>query len=234
MSGPPFVSTLSKEGSSFSRDVGFRPLKVVQGTPVLRSRLSAETDPATLAAQSRLGMSTIGARLPPRCNQFVNTGLLVRASRSEPRRYNVRSGEGAEGLGEFRARGRSDVPSSTYTFAMAGSVDARNAIEFSAIGTAVASDHYEAEEQEPVPIVSVSGRDFRKLVERGSRRSASSAERASVYVWSGYRTRLSALRPLVRSYRNQEYLDYTEGLRHARFGRQARMRKEASSSVRRG
>jgi uncharacterized protein YbjQ (UPF0145 family) len=50
-----------------------------------------------------------------------------------------------------------------------------------------------------------------------------------VYVWSSRRTRSARFGLSYRSYVNQEYLDYTEGLSHARFGASGRMRKEATA-----
>src|SRR5205823_2346682 len=48
------------------------------------------------------------------------------------------------------------------------------------------------------------------------------------YVVSGYRTKFARFRLSRRSYRNQEFMDYTEGLHRARLLATSRMRREAT------
>lgn len=102
------------------------------------------------------------------------------------------------------------------------------AIEFTALGTAVASDRFDADGEERVPLVSVGGNDFRKLVESGVWPLGVVGGTSVVYVTSGYRTKMARFRLSRRSYLNQEYGDYTEGLRHAQVQAASRLRYEAT------
>jgi uncharacterized protein YbjQ (UPF0145 family) len=105
---------------------------------------------------------------------------------------------------------------------------AQHAIEFTALGTAVTSDRFEAGEKDPVPLVSLNGTDFWKLVETGVWPLGLVGGTSVVYVVSGYRTKFARFRASRRSYRNQEYEDYTEGLRNARLHAAGRLRHEAT------
>ena len=105
---------------------------------------------------------------------------------------------------------------------------ARQLTEFTALGTAVGSDRYEPAENEPIPLVGLSGGDFWKLVESGCWPLGLVGGTSVVYVVSGYRTKFARFRPSRRSYANQEYEDYTEGLRNARLRATGRLRHEAT------
>jgi uncharacterized protein YbjQ (UPF0145 family) len=202
-------------------DAGFRPLKAVQGVSVLgpdyRRKISHSAVDTGQGSPSRRGSAAI--------NQLVNTGgwfdieertEACNFARTTALRDLEISGRkaGACAVVDVRVRhGRFDR--------------ARNAREFTAIGTAVASDRYEPEDNEPVPIVSVSGSDFWKLLAAGFWPLGLVGGTSVVYVWSSRRTRSARFRLSYRSFVNQEYLDYTEGLSHARFGASGRMRREA-------
>jgi uncharacterized protein YbjQ (UPF0145 family) len=105
---------------------------------------------------------------------------------------------------------------------------ARRAIEFTALGTAIASDRFEPGENEPIPLVGIGGVDFWKLVDSGTWPLGLVGGTSVVYVVSGYRTKFARFRPARRSLRNQEYEDYTEGLRNARLRATGRLRHEAT------
>jgi uncharacterized protein YbjQ (UPF0145 family) len=105
---------------------------------------------------------------------------------------------------------------------------AQRAIEFTALGTAVTSDHFEAGDQDPIPIVSLSGTDFWKLVESGVWPLGLVGGTSVVFVLSGYRTQRARFRLSRRSLPNQEYEDYTNGLNSARFHASGRLREEAT------
>jgi uncharacterized protein YbjQ (UPF0145 family) len=105
---------------------------------------------------------------------------------------------------------------------------AMHAIEFTALGTALGSDRFEAEESDPIPLVGVTGADFWKLVESGCWPLGLVGGTSVVYIVAGYRTKFARFRGASRSRRNQEYMDYTEGLRNARLRAAGRLRREAT------
>jgi uncharacterized protein YbjQ (UPF0145 family) len=105
---------------------------------------------------------------------------------------------------------------------------AQHAIEFTALGTAVTSGRLEAGKNDPVPLVSLGGTDFWKLVESGVWPLGLVGGTSVVYIVSGYRTKMARFRLSRRSYRNQEYEDHTEGLRNARLHATGRLRQEAT------
>ena len=94
---------------------------------------------------------------------------------------------------------------------------AQHAIEFTALGTAVTSDRFELDEQDPIPLVGISGTAFWALVESGVWPLGLVGGTSVNYVVSGYRTKFARFRLSRRSYRNQEFMDYTEGLHRARL-----------------
>jgi uncharacterized protein YbjQ (UPF0145 family) len=105
---------------------------------------------------------------------------------------------------------------------------AQHAIEFTALGTAVTSDRFEPREEDPVPLVSISGSEFWELVETGVWPLGIVGGTSVNYVVSGYRTKFARFRLSRRSYRNQEYMDYTDGFRLTRLHATSRMRREAT------
>jgi uncharacterized protein YbjQ (UPF0145 family) len=104
---------------------------------------------------------------------------------------------------------------------------ARRTVEFTALGTAVASERFEAQDGDPIPLAGVSGTDFWKLVEVGVWPLGLVGGTSVVYILSAQRTRSARFRGSRRRYRNQEYADYTQGLLHARLGAADRLKKAA-------
>lgn len=233
MSEPPFVSTLSTGGLLALTGAGFRPMQPVQGNSVLS--LGYQKKPSrwlrgALSPQRMEWPSGAGQVVFPRgsltVGQYLNEGgsfeLEERtAAYNEARTQAVgRLGAAARGAGALAVV---DVRIRHGVFG-----HARHAIEFTALGTAVTSDRFEAGDDDQVPVVSIGGTDFWKLVEAGLWPLGIVGGTSLVYVVSGYRTRSARFRPSRRSYRNQEYEDYTEGLRTARLHAVTRLRHEAT------
>ena len=105
---------------------------------------------------------------------------------------------------------------------------AQHAIEFTTLGTAVTSDRVESDEEDPIPLVSLGGTDFWKLVDAGVWPLGLVGGASVVFILSGSRTRGARLRLSRRSLSTQEFADFTNGLRHARLHAFARMRREAT------
>lgn len=104
----------------------------------------------------------------------------------------------------------------------------QRSIEFTALGTAVTSDRFEADEYDPIPLVNLGGTDFWKLVDSGVWPLGLVGGTSVVFVQSGYRTQWARLRLSRRSRPNQEYEDYTNGLSSARFHASGRLRDQAT------
>lgn len=237
MSGPPFVSTLSTGGFLSLAKAGFRPLQQVQGTAVMS--LGYQRKPSGrirggALSPVRIEPSGVQGAAPQvyypsgslTVQQYVNQGgwseLQERtAAYNEVRRQALaRLRAAAEEAG---AQAVVDVRIRRGRFR-----HTRRAIEFTALGTAVATDRFEAGEQDPVPLVNISGTDFGKLVEAGVWPLGLVGGTSVVYVVSGYRTKMARDRFSRRSRRNQEYEDYTEGLSLARVHASSRLRYEAT------
>jgi len=104
-----------------------------------------------------------------------------------------------------------------------------HAIEFTALGTAIASDRIDLHDSGSIPLVSMSGGDFWKLVSSGTWPLGLVGGTSVGYVVSGYRTKWARFRLSRRSLWNQEYEDYTQGLMQARLHAAGRLRLEAEA-----
>jgi uncharacterized protein YbjQ (UPF0145 family) len=233
----PFASTLSVQGFLGVEWAGFRPLRQVQGTSVVSlglqprpsaSRLRGSLAPTRIEIPAGYGASTSSVyygRGALAAQQYLNEGgwfeLEKRtAAYNDARRQALaRLRESAAELGALAVV---DVRVRRGKFAQASM-----AIEFTALGTAIASDGFALEEHESIPLVSVSGGDFWKLVSSGTWPLGLVGGTSVGYVVSGYRTKYARFRFSRRSFQNQEYEDYTEGLKQARLHAAGRLRQEA-------
>lgn len=234
MSKSPFVSTLSTAGFLSLAGSGFRPVQQVQGTAVLSLGYQQKPIRRTRGSLSPVrpeGGAYAGATQVhlPRGSlavaQYLNEGGWFELKERTAAYNGVRTQSLARLQAAAREAGALAVVGVRIHRGQFG--HAHHAIEFTAIGTAVTSDRVETGEEDPVPLVGVSGTDFWKLVEAGVWPLGLVGGTSVVYVVSGYRTRKARFRPSRRSYRNQEYEDYTQGLRHARLHAAGRLRREA-------
>jgi uncharacterized protein YbjQ (UPF0145 family) len=235
MSESPFVSTLSTGGFLALAGAGFRSLKQVQGVSVVS--LGYQPTPSHrlrgALAPLRLDSPTggTGAQVHyPRgsitVQQYLNEGGWSELD-GRTAAYNDARTEALARLGAAaRELGASAVVDVRVRRGRFG--HGRHAIEFTALGTAVTSDRFEPGETDPVPLVALGGTDFWKLVESGVWPLGLVGGTSVGYVLSGYRTKYARLRGSRRSYRNQEYIDYTEGLHKTRLHAAARLRREAT------
>ena len=231
----PFVSTLSTGGFLALEGAGFRSSKLVQGTSVVRlgyqpkpsHYLPKAVRPAAVGS-SATGMPSSQVYFPSgslTVQQYLNEGGWVELE-ERTAAYNEARTQALARLGAAaREAGACAVVDVRVRRGWFG--HARQAIEFTAVGTAVMSDRFEAEETDPVPLVCLGGTDFWKLVESGVWPLGIVGGTSLFYVLSGYRTKFARLRLSRRSYRNQEYTDYTDGLRHTRLHAASRLRREA-------
>jgi uncharacterized protein YbjQ (UPF0145 family) len=127
-----------------------------------------------------------------------------------------------DAAGEAGARAVIDVHVRRGRFAQA-----RNAVEFVAFGTAVASDRFIPDGEAPIPLVTLDSADFWKLVKSGFWPLGVVGGTSVYYVVSGLRTKSTRLRASRRALQNQEYEDYTEGIGQARLKAAGRLREEA-------
>jgi uncharacterized protein YbjQ (UPF0145 family) len=236
MSESPFVSTLSTGGLLSLADAGFRPLQQVQGTAVMS--LGFQQKPSRWIRSSLSvrpieggGIAGIPQVYAPRgsqtVSQYLNEGGWYELEERTAAYNDVRMQALARLQDAAREAGALAVVDVRITRGRFG--HASHAIEFTALGTAVASERFEAErgEQDPIPLVSLGGTDFWKLVESGFWPLGLVGGTSVVYVVSGRRTKRARSRLSGRSYLNQEYGDYTEGLRAARRHAAGRLRREA-------
>jgi uncharacterized protein YbjQ (UPF0145 family) len=233
MSESPFGSTLSVGGFVALTGTGFRVLEPVQGTAVMSLGYQRKPSHWMRGALSPQQVGSAGGSTQiyyPRgsltVQQYLNEGgsfeLEERTSA-----YNDARTQALARLGDAaREAGAAAVVDVRIRRGLFG--HAQHAIEFTAFGTAVTSDRFDAGEEDPIPIVSVSGTGFWKLVETGVWPLGLVGGTSIVYVVSGYGTKFARFRPSRRSYRNQEYEDYTEGLRNARLHAASRLRREAT------
>jgi uncharacterized protein YbjQ (UPF0145 family) len=233
----PFASTLSARGFLGVEWAGFRPLRQVQGTSVVSlgvqirpsaSRLRGSLAPTRIEIPAGYGASTSGlyyGRGALEAQQYLNEGgwfeLEKRtAAYNDARRQALaRLRQSAAELGALAVV---DVRVRRGKFAQAAM-----AIEFTALGTAITSDRFTLEEHESIALVSFSGGDFWKLVSSGTWPLGLVGGTSVGYVVSGYRTKNARFRFSGRSYRNQEYEDYTEGFKQTRVHAAGRLRQEA-------
>jgi len=231
MNEAPFASTLSTSGFLGLTDAGFRPLQQVQGTAVTSLGYQRKPRSRGVVASGGRRPQVVrgGVYYPPGTDtiqQFLYTGTW---SELEERTgaYNVTRRLALQRLRDAARRAGAlavvDVRVHRGRFGHAA-----RAIEFTALGTAVTSDRFEADEEDPIPLVSLSGTDFWKLVESGVWPLGLVGGASVVFVLSGYRTQRARFRLSRRSLPNQEYEDYTNGLSSARFHASARLREEAT------
>jgi uncharacterized protein YbjQ (UPF0145 family) len=234
MSESPFVSTLATGGFLSLASGGFRPLQQVQGTSVMS--LGYQRKPSGWVRGALSPVRPEGGGYAGTTQVYFPRGsLAVQQYLNEGGWFELEERTAAYNDARTQALARlSDAAGVAGALAV---VDVRirrgrfghaqQAIEFTALGTAVTSERFAADEHDPVPLVSVSGTDFWKLVESGVWPLGLVGGTSVVYVVSGYRTRKARFRPSRRSYRNQEYEDYTQGLRSARLHAAGRLRHEA-------
>jgi uncharacterized protein YbjQ (UPF0145 family) len=236
MMEPPFGSTLSVGSFLAVRRAGFRPLRQVQGTSILG--LGWQRSPG-LALRSSLkpkimgggyGSYGTGAQvyLPKgslAVQQYLNEGGWTELE-ERTKAYNDARREALARLRE-NAREAGALAVVDVRLRRGRFAHAVRAIEFTAIGTAIASDRFELEDYEEIPLVSLNGSDFWKLFESGHWPLGLVGGTSVVYVISGYRTKFARFRLSRRSLRNQEYDDYTQGVYEARVRALGRMRQEA-------
>jgi uncharacterized protein YbjQ (UPF0145 family) len=234
MSEPPFVSTLSTGGFLSLAEAGFHALGQVQGTSVMSvgyqprpsRRIRGGIAPRRIDGG---GVGGVPAVYVPRgadtVLQYLNEGGWSELEGRTGVFNDVRTEALARMRDAAREVGACAVVDLRVRHGRFG--HAQNAIEFTAMGTAVLSDRFEAGVNDPVPLVNLNGTDFWKLLESGAWPVGLVGGTSVVFVVSGTRTRMARLRMSRRSYRNQEYNDYTEGLRHARLRAATRLRGEA-------
>lgn len=216
-------------------DAGFHSLRQVQGTSVVSLGYQQKPSHRVRGAFApKLGASPTGGASAqvyfPRgsltVQQYLNEGgwseLEGRTAAYNQARTEALARLGAA-AGDMGASAVVDVRIRRGRFG-----HARRAIEFTALGTAVKSDRLEVGEGDPVPLVSLGGTDFWKLVDAGTWPLGLVGGTSVGYVMSGYRTKYARLRLSRRSYRNQEYGDYTDGLHQGRIHAASRLRREAT------
>lgn len=236
----PYASTLSVPGFRAVRGAGFEPLGPVQGSSVFhvgwqrlpQRKMRRGLQPQLLqgAMIGEMGGATIGAS-----RQYFPKGWDT-AAQSLSEGMWTELEQQTEAFNEARRLALSRLHEAARQVGAVAVVDlhirrgrfgnARRAIEFSALGTAIGSDRHPLDGDQ-IPLTNLSGADFWKLVSSGYRPLGVVGGTSVLYIVSGYRTRWARTRFAPRSRRNQEYLDYTDGLNHARRLVLAHVRKEA-------
>jgi uncharacterized protein YbjQ (UPF0145 family) len=228
-----FGSTLSTSGFLAVRKSRFEPLRQVQGTSVLS--LGWQRSPA-LAVRQSVTPSMIDSRGAgatkmyfPQGSQAVQQYLYEGAWLELGERTAAYNDARTQALARLRENAREagalavvDVRLRRGKFAQA-----KRAIEFTALGTAIGSDLVDLDEYEPIPLVSLSGGDFWKLFESGYWPLGLVGGTSVVFIISGRRTKVARFRFSRFSLRNQEFEDYTEGIAQARLRAAGRLRQEA-------
>jgi uncharacterized protein YbjQ (UPF0145 family) len=240
MSAPPFSSSISTGGFVSLARGGFRPLCQVQGTSVMRlgyqqkpsGRVARSLRPRMIEGSGGVGRARgygMSSVYMPRGAAALQQSLTEGRWTELEERTAAFNAVRTQALDRLRAAAREagahavvDVHIRHGQFG-----HAHHAIEFTALGTAITSDRLEPDDEQPIPLVSISGTDFWKLVESGVWPLGVVGGSSVVYVVSGTGTKSARFRLSRRSFRNQEYYDYTQGLRHARLGATARLRTEA-------
>jgi uncharacterized protein YbjQ (UPF0145 family) len=233
MSESPFVSTLSAGGFLALGSAGFRSLDVVQGTSVMS--LGYQQKPSRwmrgALAPQRLEYPSGGSAQVylPRGSLAVQQYLNEGSSYELEERTAAYNDARTQALARLGAAAREAGPFAVVDVRIRRGRfgHAHHAIEFTALGTAVTSDRFEPGSEDPVAISSISGTEFWELIESGIWPLGVIGGTSVSYVVSGYQTKLARFRASRRSYRNQEYGDYTEGLRSARLRAATRLRHEA-------
>ncbi len=229
----PFASTLSVPGFRAVRGAGFFPLGQVQGLSVYRigwQRLPQRKMRRALRPQSVPGPLIGGTK------QYFPKGWDT-AAQSISEGMWTELEQQTEAFNEARRLALARLRDAAREAGAVAVVDlhirrgrighARRAIQFSAMGTALGSDRYTIGDGEEAPLTNLGGADFWKLVSSGYRPLGVVGGTSVLYVVSGQRTQWARTQFAPRSRRNQEYLDYTDGLNHARRLALAHVRKEA-------
>jgi len=235
----PFASTLSTRGFLALGNAGFRPLRQVQGTSIvslgwqrkpsrwMRGALSPMMLQGTPAAGGGGAMRVYYPRGSLTVQQYLNEGGWFELEERTAAHNDARQQALArlrESAVEAGALAVVDVRIRRGKFAQA-----LHAIEFTALGTAIASDRIDLHDSGSIPLVSMSGGDFWKLVSSGTWPLGLVGGTSVGYVVSGYRTKWARFRLSRRSLWNQEYEDYTQGLMQARLHAAGRLRLEAEA-----
>ncbi len=231
---PPFGSTLSARGFLAVRDAGFRPLRQVQGTSILslgwqqlpNLKVRRSLQPTRLEGP----WGSTGVYYPPgslTVGQYLNEGGWTELEQRTAAYNDART----QALARLRdaARDAGAVAVVDLRIRRGRFEPAMRAIEFTALGTAIESTRFELDGYEEIPLTSLSGTDFWKLVVSGYWPLGAVGGTSVVYVIAGYRTRYARFRFSRRSLRNQEYEDYTQGLVEARKRALGRLRREAQA-----
>lgn len=232
----PFASTLSVGGFLSLREAGFRPVQQVQGTAVMS--LGYQQKPSRWIRSSLSvkpidmgGISGVPQVYTPRgsgtVSQYLTEGGWYELEQRTAAYNEVRTQALARLHDAARGAGALAVVDVRIRRGRFG--HASHAIEFTALGTAIASERLDFAgcEQESIPLASLGGTDFRKLIDSGFWPLGLVGGTSVVYVVSGRRTKRARSGRSVRSYLNQEYGDYTDGLRAARQHAAGRLRREA-------
>jgi len=231
------VSTLSARGFVAAENAGFRPLGQVQGTAVVSLGVQRKPSrwmrgslaPTRIEFPAGYGATTTNVyygRGSLEAQQYLNEGGWFELEERTAAYNDART----QALARLREHAKAagalavvDVRIRRGAFA-----HAMHTIEFTALGTAIGSDRFELDDNDSIPLVGVSGVDFWKLIESGTWPLGLVGGTSVVYIVAGYRTKFARFRGGSRSRRNQEYLDYTEGLRNARLRAAGRLRHEAT------
>ena len=230
----PFSSTLSARGLAALGAAGFRPLRQVQGTSILslgwqrRPSRWMRGSLAPLRLQGPMGeMHMYYPRGALTVQQYLNEGGWFELEERTAAYNDARQ----HALSHLRdaARAAGAVAVVDVRLRRGRFARATRTIEFTALGTAIGPERLEAEEVRQIPLVSLGGGDFWKLVASGYWPLGLVGGTSVVYVVSGYRTKFARFRLSRRSFRNQEYEDYTEGLAFARVHAAGRLRLEAET-----
>jgi uncharacterized protein YbjQ (UPF0145 family) len=229
----PFGSTLSAGGLLALRGAGFRPLTQVQGMSVYR--IGWQRLPNVLQRRSLEAQRLDAGYLPNPAVYTPRGALTAAAFRNEGMSTELE--KPTEAYNEARRLALSRLRDAAREAGATAVVDLRvergrfdpirRAVHFSALGTAITSDHIELDDYEEIPLTTLSGADFWKLVRSGYWPLGLVGGTSVVYVISGYRTKRarSWLSPQWR--RNVEYEDYTQGLLEGRRLAMGRLRHEA-------
>jgi Putative heavy-metal-binding len=184
------------------RDAGFRPLGPVQGTSIL-----------SLGWQRSPGLALRGSLKPKIIDGYGSYGTAARvympkgslavqeylneggwteleertAAHNDARRQAL--ARLRQAAGKAGALAVVDVRIRRGRFA-----HAQRTIEFTAVGTAIASDRFELEDDESIPVVSLSGSDFWKLFASGYWPLGLVGGTSIAYIISGSRTKYARIR----------------------------------------
>ena len=233
MTASPFGSTLSVGGFVAASEAGLRPLQQVQGSSIVS--LGRQQNPSrrmrgALAPQKMEGVFGSTQVYYPRgsltAQEYLNEGGWVELEERTAAYNSARTGALArlrKAAAEAGAFAVVDVRVRSGRFEQAV-----RAIEFTAIGTAVASDRFESDDA--LPLTSLSGGELWKLLAAGAWPIGLVGGTSVVYVVAGLRTKYARFRLSRRSLRNQEYEDYTNGLVAARRRAMGRLNREARAA----